>query len=370
MINYLLILLLSLIVPFSELLRFSLGPYGFIRVVDGLFLLFILFNSKLLIEHKKKLSYIYVFLGTLILSNLFNIQQINLTGIFYLIRTVLYLLGLVIILTLPKSSPFRRKAKFVYFSLNLLLITGLIQYFLYPDLRNLYYLGFDPHLSRLFGLFLDPNLIGLVFAWSALYYLYYIKTDYKFFALFFIIALLLTYSRISWLAFIIGLAYLFVTKNRLNKLLLIPLIGLFILIGLLLPNRFGEGTNLFRINSLIAKQNSYALAKPYLKNNFWFGIGFNNLKLIKTKTSNIAFQDNSTFGLDNSWLTILVTSGLFGLATYLWFFYKLYFWQNNEFKVFTLTYFIHSLSTNSFFTPGVLIFFFLFINLTQATQYK
>ena len=41
-------------------------------------------------------------------------------------------------------------------------VLGILQYLLYPNLRNLSYLGWDPHYYRLFSTFLDPNFAGLL----------------------------------------------------------------------------------------------------------------------------------------------------------------------------------------------------------------
>src|SRR3972149_11539087 len=41
-------------------------------------------------------------------------------------------------------------------------IFGIFQYFLYPDLRNLYYLGWDPHYYRVFSTFFDPTFTGMI----------------------------------------------------------------------------------------------------------------------------------------------------------------------------------------------------------------
>ncbi len=50
-----------------------------------------------------------------------------------------------------------------------LLVLGYIQYLFYADLRNLYYLGWDEHLTRMFSTFLDLNFYG---AFLVLYFLF------------------------------------------------------------------------------------------------------------------------------------------------------------------------------------------------------
>ena len=61
-----------------------------------------------------------------------------------------------------------------------------------------------------------------------------------------------------------------------------------------------------------------------------FGIGFNNLELMKGTQSNI--PDNSLFGYDSSVLTILITSGIAGTCGYLLFMWYLFMKSENRFQ--------------------------------------
>ena len=44
-----------------------------------------------------------------------------------------------------------------------LAVAGLFQFVFYPDLRNLMYLGWDPHYYRVFSTLFDPNFSGILF---------------------------------------------------------------------------------------------------------------------------------------------------------------------------------------------------------------
>lgn len=57
------------------------------------------------------------------------------------------------------------------------IIFSLIQYFLYPNLGNLAYMGWDPHLYRLVGLFFDPPLTASVFYLLALFLVITLKNN-------------------------------------------------------------------------------------------------------------------------------------------------------------------------------------------------
>ena len=85
-------------------------------------------------------------------------------------------------------------------------ILGLMQFFLYPDLRNLMYLGWDPHYYRLFSTLLDPNFVGIILVLTLILGCGLWKKKQKNFFLMIgqligFVSLLLTYSRSSYVSF-------------------------------------------------------------------------------------------------------------------------------------------------------------------------
>ena len=44
--------------------------------------------------------------------------------------------------------------------------------FVYPDLRNLWYLGWDPHYYRVFATLLDPNYVGILLVLTIFVWIY------------------------------------------------------------------------------------------------------------------------------------------------------------------------------------------------------
>jgi len=100
-------------------------------------------------------------------------------------------------------------------------------------------------------------------------------------------------------------------------------------------------------------------AKPIL------GIGFNNVHLFKSQQDK-PIANNSLYGVDNSLLTVFLTSGMAGLIAYLGLFKKLWQKSSRQNRILTLIFFVHALSVNSFFTPSVLIYYLLF----RITQRK
>jgi len=367
MINWL-ISSLTLILPWGNLLRFELWPNIFIRLIDlaaGALLLVILWENK---NHYFKLLFTknrpLVYFGLiLIASNLFSKPYLpTLPGLFYLVRTLGYLMLIPYFFEKQKGNSLPL-VNFVRLSLAITVFSGLVQYWFYPELRNLFYLGYDPHAYRLFGFYFDPNILGIILVWGFFFGLRFPHITNRLFLPLIFLALLLTYSRISWIAFFVGLTHYFLTQKKVFWLIAFGLFfGIFVLF---LPRHFGEGTNLFRTNSLFGKMASIELTKNELnKTNWVLGIGFNNTNQVKM-SPNSALPDNSQYGMDSSFLTVLLTTGLLGVLGYLWIFWS-FGKQTDWFRqTLTLTYFIHSLSVNSFFTPGVFIYYLLMISLNK-----
>jgi len=370
----LLITLLSFSLPWGNLLRFEIFPNIFFRLLDLLAVILIC-----LIALQKGLGYFHLFITRyrpvllfgllLVVSNLLPSQyDTTLGSLFYLARTLSYLLLIPYFFErlYPKSLPL---TAIIRLSLVIVLTTGLVQYWLYPDLRNLFYLGYDPHAYRMFGFYFDPNVFGILLVWTIFFCLKYPHPTNRLLIPLTVISLFLTYSRISYLAFIIAMSYYLIVQK---KIWLLTLFGMgFIIILLLLPKHFGEGTNLLRTNSILGKVATLKLVKETLDHNSWAaGIGFNNVNQIKiSPDSNL--PDNSQYGMDSSFLTVLTTTGLLGVFGYLWLIGSFLRPKDWFARTLTLTFFAHSLSVNSFFTPGILFYYLLLISLTvkaKATQ--
>src|SRR5690606_35834701 len=119
-------------------------------------------------KHKKILISILIFNVIAFISLLINLFWLTgmefLISLSYLLRLNVYMSLLFIgIFNFNKLQPSLLKKAFIASSFTVVFL-GFIQYFFYNDLRNLYYLGWDDHLYRMFSTFLDPNFVGLFFA--------------------------------------------------------------------------------------------------------------------------------------------------------------------------------------------------------------
>jgi len=347
--------LLLLILPYSELLRFQVIDNVYLRVLDILVLvlstLLIYKNPQKLLQHKSLL----MFLAILLISNLAH--PLNMPALSYLIRTLVYW-SLVPFFLQPDLKTTPKNTTLLHFGLLVFVLLGLVQYFYYPELRNLYYLGYDPHSYRFAGLFLDPNISSLLLVWTVLYFYQQKSKLAKPMIVLSLISLLFTYSRIGYLSLIVALIYQNAQAKQRN--LVIGMIAVVFFGILLLPRYFGEGTNLFRVNSVFAKLESSRLVYQQLKNQPILGIGFNNVHLLKD-SQNEPIANNSLYGIDNSWLTFLITAGLIGFGLLIKLIVNINSHLTKPQKVLGLAYLIHSLSVNSFLVPSLFIFFWIFI---------
>ncbi len=359
--------LIVLSAPLAELLRFEIMDGVFIRFMDVAVALTVFYALSRKPGLMRSNYPVLLLIAALLLSNIPNYWALNTSGLFYALRSALYLcLFFVIPYLIQKTKGHKRLLGVFMASLAGLTFVSFVQYLLYPDLRNLYYLGYDPHSFRLFGPFLDPNLMAIIFTWFS-FWLW--GTGHAKFLPLPVAALLLTYSRATWLASAGGLLYATLRKSRLAIPALV-LALLFVTAILLLPRRFGEGTNLLRTNSLYGKRESWIrgyelfIRKPIL------GYGFNNIPALKPENVGTGPQvrDNAAYGLDNSLLTILVTVGIVGLTAYLYLIYRLFVDGGLLQRLMVTSFFLHSLSVNGFFAPGVLVYFVLFYYFSALTQ--
>lgn len=241
----------------------------------------------------------------------------------------------------------------------ILIIIGWLQYFLYPDLRNLYYLGWDPHYFRIFGSFFDPNYFGLM---QVLFITLLISGKINKISLISLFASLVslafTYSRSSFLSLAASLSYFSIIKK---KYLYFLVLFMFISGLVLLPRPGGAGVELERLFSIEQRiENWKDTASIFIKHPLT-GVGFNTLRYVRRNYQFLSedwLTSHSAAGVDNSFLYVAVTTGILGLIIYV----KMLFSAFQEVKLLgkltTIAVIIHSLFLNTLFYPFVMIFLF------------
>lgn len=376
----------------GSLLLFSLGQLARISLPDrpiffyayevliGLLTIILIFRFKLQPLRSIKSKPILAFMFWMFLSFAFSafsypFEQ-NIVAFLYFVRLLLYF-GFFIYLSAFLESQKNTKHSIVLISATVFIIaTSFVQYFLYQNLGNLAYLGWDPHLYRVVGLFFDPPITISVYILFVLYYLLDrkdMKSRMVTILLVFPLLVLsfLTYSRGGFLG-IIAICALYVLRQRNWKVILI---GFLILAGgfLLLPKGSSEGINLLRTTSIEARINDYEKAITIWKKNPISGIGYNHIRYEKDPYEEQTYYgpynpSHGSTAFHSSFLVVLVTGGLIGLLFYMWVLVTLA--KQSEFMLYSVLFLsIVSLFDNVLLHPFVLyLLFFLQSNLQSLKR--
>lgn len=360
--------------PFGQLASARINLFGVnvpLHVAD--IIVGILAVSVLLGKNKYPgiFKYLNNFLWVLIFSFLFSFAFFApnqmLVGGLYLVRIIAYGLFFVAVYDFIRGSDKRRT--FLFSSLTyisfFIAIFGLFQYFFYPDVRAFTIWGWDDHLYRLVGNFLDPGFsaIFLVFGFLATLAQISITKDKKLILVLGILlfSLAVTYSRAGYIALLAGVSFFLLAKNNLKKIIYIAIP--FILFLILIPSYGSEGVRLGRVRSIFARVENYSQASQIFTASPVFGIGYNNICIAKEKYlgAEADYQSHSCSGFDASLLVVLVSSGIVGLMVFLDLIIKLFTkvpvnTYSLVFKSSLVALLFNSLFINSLFYPWVMGF--------------
>jgi len=296
--------------------------------------------------NNKYFLYFLIFAWISLFINFFRYQIHSLTPFLYLIR--LSCLLSFFILPIKIDDKFK---KIFYLSIIANIIFGFIQYFFWPNFTYFDALNWDPHLYRLVGTFFDPTFTGLIFLFFIIKTFLDKKTPYQIPLLVIsYIAMALTYSRSTYLSFLIAFIYLAKHFKKINIFLISFVI--MVLTMVLLPRQPGEGTKLERTSSITAKIENYQEAWSTFKKSPIIGIGYNNISFIrKIKIPN----SHANSGFDGSLATIFVSTGLIGGLIFLLGVKSLFTKSSILRKTMIIVILFHSIFANSLLYPWILI---------------
>lgn len=236
-------------------------------------------------------------------------------------------------------------------------IAGWLQYILYDDLRNLYYMGWDPHYKRIYSFFFDPNYFGLILVLSFILVLFRFKKSVHSVlgAFFLFLTIAFTYSRSSFVSLVVSsIAYSLMKKHF---RIVLSVVLLLIISVFLLPRPGGEGVRLERVISIYERIDSYKLALQMFSDHPILGVGFNTVRFAKRvygiPWENLA-NSHSGAGFDNSLLFVLATTGIVGMSAFLYLLCLLLKTGDHLFRISLLSVLVHSFFLNSLFYPWVL----------------
>jgi O-antigen ligase len=408
----LLIILLLIVFPFGELLRFDLGQNINLKLLDvfsGLitFWIFILFATKKQKDSKIPWPFLLfplIALVSLLVNSTWLHPQELFASSLYLVRWVGYI-GVFFAVKALEPSFKKKIVSWLVVDGIVILILGFVQYFFYNSLKPYQWLGWDEHMYRMFSVFLDPNFAGgffvlfFLFIGGLLFHSLQKPKDHHKQILFKKItispkqqltglvllllstlsAIFLTFSRSALLMLLVG-AILFLISIRRKKIIVIVLAVMIGFILLISPYFNVESINLFREASSKARLGNYAATIPIIQDRPWLGVGFDTYRYAK-KEYGIPYgwvnaPSHADAGVDNSFLFVLVTTGVVGLAAYgfLWFWLlrrtlKMYQKESNVFALIFFTssigLFVHAMFINSLFFPEIMLWLWIMLGLAE-----
>ena len=341
------------IFPFGQL--FKIGIFNLFDIVVFL-LATVTFLKKP--KYPEWYRYFLYFLFSALFSWIANYfifgNELFFKGLLYLLRFASYSMVAVYITNFIKDSKMIVKS---FLSVSIFsAIFGWIQYFIWPDLTTLKYLGWDDHLLRMVGTFLDPTYLALIIILGIVIA---INGKHSKSLYFLIVSLAFTYSRISFLILFLILIF---KKKYLGLIILVLSI-------LILPKMIGEGTNLARTVSGNNKLINYEETWQIIKKSPAIGVGFNNIcpaRQFYLDDNNI--DSHSCSGSDSSILSLLATTGIIGLLLFISFIGKIP--TNHLLVVSFVVVTIHSLFANSLFYPHIMFWLFSLVGLRSEVNRK
>lgn len=326
----------------------------------------------------------YYLIGAMLLSNIFNINafnnQQNLVAWLYFMRLIGYFIYFIYLFFAIKEKPTQVKKTLRNGLLIFILITivsSIIQYFLYPNLRNLSYQGWDPHQYRLFGVFFDTSIIGALYGLIFLFLFFEQLAIKKYHWLAYILKgsylvfLIASFARNVYLGIILTLGIYFLAKVKWRSL--VVFLAIFVIVLFIIPKPFGEGIKLTRQFSLLGRLSDYEVGVKLWIQKPFFGFGYNHIRYLKEQINLNDFQGLETShagaSFHSSYLVMLVTSGVTGLILLLAFMHKLAGLSGNA-RHYLLFVGIVSMFDNVLLHPFILFILFSMLTLSFTLSHK
>lgn len=365
--------------PFGEIARINLGNSVILRPLDaGIGLLFICWLSWKLynrekIKPNKILLPLLLFTLSGFLSLVINSSSLSLNefiiSLSYSLRWLAY--SSLFFVTYGFDSKFKKKAYNLLLILGIIIVgLGYLQYIYYPNLRNLFYLGWDEHMYRMFSIFLDPNFAGAFFVLFFLYLLdRYLKKRTALIGLILIstlIAVFLTFSRSALIMLLVSSSLFLILLKK--KVLITLLFGI-VFVAFIISSRFFniENVNLLRTVSSKARIETSENALKIIQKNPIFGVGFNAYRYAQFKyglSNEVNIVSHADAGTDNSFLFVLATTGILGFLLYIFMWLRIVRNVNSLAIASIVGVFVNSLFINSLFYPFIMFWIWILLALS------
>lgn len=358
-----LIFLFLIIFPFGQILR--VGILQPIDVVVGIAAIYSIVKKLEVPEFLKHLRPFLFIAGISWIFSIFFFHQITvLYGLLYLVRLSAYFYFGVYVWNFVKKN--KNNGKLLMDSLLSLSVIsavfGWLQFLTFPDIKPFFVWGWDMHLFRLVGTFLDPTFLGLIIVFGLILSIHRFIDSWNWknglVTLFLLISLAFTYSRASYLAFAAGILSIIFFQKKFKKLIFL-VVGLG-LIAFILPTSRNHSIELFRTFSAIARIENYQTTLKIFSKSPVFGIGYDNMCIAYQKYIGAQdFSSHACSGSDSSILFVLATTGVVGIIIFVFSIFKIIkiLPRNRNFLILVSSFFaliIHSLFSNSMFYPWIM----------------
>lgn len=369
-------LILTLTIITGQLIRLPIGTHGGVTLLDATVVILTgygFFKSKFHLQDLPLfLKIFFMFILTAILSLILTPLHLTAaeysTSLFYIIRLVFYFLLYWLIYCEVFGSLRKDINNIFLYSGSGLALLGLLQFIFLPDLKFLSENGWDPHYFRTVSTFLDPNFAGAYFVLT-LILLINQKPKTHTIAVFSVItylALLTTFSRSSYLMFLISSLTLSFLKKSKALFFSTIFLFLFLLIGFQTYSQLvAQPRGIDREQSASFRVNTWEQGLTIFQKSPIFGIGFNAYRyaIREYNLGNEQFiQSHGSSSNDSSLLFVTATTGIVGFIIYLFFLGSLfnYSYPNNPILIAALSgLLIHSFFANSLFYPFIIIWLLL-----------
>ncbi len=378
--------------------------YGAVNLTDLIIIttdILVLFWSFLFKKSLNLSKYIlplfFIFFCWALTSNIFSLTIFSwkqiLTASFFLLRFLSYFFISQLILNIVEKDKITNWLNLSAFTGLVFTVIGFIQLIIFPDLTSLTAYGWDPHQRRIVSTLLDPNFAGFIFvmtfAISTTSLLFLKKQKEKFpgrihffyalVSLFSILAVVLTFSRSSYLALIASIFTIGLVKSP--KMLFLTA-GFLLLSFFTIPQVKNRVIGAFTLDDTSqARIISWKNAVTVIKHQPLFGVGFNNYRFAQEKYQLYADPNqvelHSSSGSDSSILLVAATTGLIGLFLFLSFLGSLLLKSLKKsskepvkliFLTVLISLMIHSQFVNSFFFPQISVLFWVLFGLSQIND--
>lgn len=314
--------LFLILFPFGQIIRI-----GIIQPLDIIVGLAAVYSVVYKLEKPKIFKYFENFLIIAGFSWIFGaaiFKQLEVFyGLLYFARIAAYFYFLIYAWNFAKKS--RGNKNLLIDALTALAVVsavfGWIQYFMFPNFTPFIVWGWDDHLFRLVGTFLDPTFLGMILVFGLLSSIYrYLVSHDKWTILttiFLLVSLAFTYSRASYLAFLSGLLVIGLAQKKMRQI--VYLILALVCLIIVLPTSGNKILKITREFSAIARIENYVETLKIYQTSPIFGIGYDNLCLAKAKTVGyMDFKSHACSGSDSSLLFILTTTGMAGIIVFVY----------------------------------------------------